>query len=131
MPNAPASGERKLIDRFRAAFRGVRRGVGGERNFRVHLALAVAVVVAAALLQASRWEWTLLVVSIGGVLAAEMFNTALETTARAITDQHDEHIRDALDIASGAVLIAATSASVVGVLVLGHRLGAVLGWWAG
>jgi len=131
MQNAPSSGEHNLIDRFRAAFRGVRRGVGSESNFRIHFAFAAAVVVAAAVLHASLWEWTLLVVSIGSVLAAEMFNTALETTARAITDQHDEHIRDALDIASGAVLVAAASASVVGVLVLGHRLGAVLGWWAG
>ena len=51
------------------------------------------------------------------VLAAELFNSALETLVPAITRDHDEHVARALDIASGAVLCLACGAVVVGVAI--------------
>ncbi len=49
--------------------------------------------------------------------------------ARAITDQKHPQIRDALDIASGAVLMAAFGSIAVGVVLFGYRAGQLLGWW--
>jgi diacylglycerol kinase len=74
-------------------------------------------------------QWGVLLLCIGGVLAAELFNSALEAMAQAITRQEDPHIRDALDIASGAVLTAALTSIAVGIAVFGHRAGQLLGWW--
>ena len=54
---------------------------------------------------------------------------ALESMARAITGEENPHIRDVLDIASGAVLTAAFGAIAVGLVLFGHRSGQVLGWW--
>ena len=74
-------------------------------------------------------EWCVLVLCIAVVLAAELFNCALERMGRAITRDYDEQLRDALDMAAAAVLVAALGAAVVGTLILGFRLGVYLGWW--
>lgn len=69
-------------------------------------------------LHVSHAEWLVLIVCITLVLAAELFNSALEHMARAITRTEHPDIRSALDIASGAVLVTAIGACAVGVLVL-------------
>jgi diacylglycerol kinase len=61
------------------------------------------------------------------VLTAEMFNTAIEHLARAVTREEHPEVHDALDIASGAVLVAAIGASCVGVLMIAWPLTKVLG----
>ena len=126
--HAPGS-QRSLCDKFRSAFRGLGRGLRQERNFRVHGLIAAAVVVAGYLLGVSSWQWCLLVLCICAVLAAELFNTALEMLARTITRDYHADIEDALDISSAAVLIAACGAAIVGAAILGQRFGSIAGWW--
>lgn len=116
-------------NKFRWAARGTRRAFMSERNFQVHLAMTVAVAVAGGVLRVSYWEWCVLALCIAIVLTAEMFNTAIEHLARAITHEHSREIRDALDTSGGAVLVAAASAVVVGGLVCAHRLGVLVDWW--
>ena len=115
--------------KFADAFRGLHEGACAQSSFVVHLIVAAAVLAAAAILRMDAMQWCLLLLCIAGVLAAEMFNSALESMARAVTGQQNAHIRDALDIASGAVLIAAFGSVAVGVVLFGHRGGQVLGWW--
>ncbi len=115
--------------RFGDAFRGVGVGVRGEQCFRVHFAVGLAVVVAAVLMGVDRIEWCVLVLSITVVLTAEMFNSALERMAKAITEEHHPRLADALDVGSAAVLVAAMGASAVGGIIFVHRLGVVAGWW--
>jgi diacylglycerol kinase len=57
-----------------------------------------------------------------------MFNTALESLAAAVTSDRDRRIANALDMARAAVLLTAVGAAVVGIIVLGLRLGLLLGW---
>lgn len=114
--------------KFRDAFRGVKEGIRGEASFFVHLFFAAAVVVAGAVLGIAPAEWCAVVLCIGGVLAAEMFNTALEAMARAISDRHDPAIRNALDIGSAAVLLAAATAVTVGAITFVPRFLALMGW---
>lgn len=114
--------------KFRCAVRGVGRAVRSERNFRVHLPVGLAVVVAAAALGASSIEWCVLALCMAVVLAAEMFNTAIEHLARAMTPEDREEIRDALDISAGAVLAAAIGVAVVGGLVFMNRVVALIEW---
>jgi len=63
------------------------------------------------------------------VLTAEMFNSALEAMAKAISEDQHDGLGKALDIGSAAVLIASLGAAAVGSIVFLHRLGIVLGWW--
>ena len=109
--------KRTWVAKFRDALRGIRLGVTGEISFLVHGTVAVAVVIAAAVLRVSLAEWCVLTLCVVGVLAAELFNSALESLAKAVDEQHNSHLGAALDIASGAVLVAALGAVIVGALV--------------
>lgn len=102
---------------FRDAARGVRFAIGGERNFRVHVPAAVAVVAAGAYFRVTAAEWLALTLCITLVFVAEMLNTSIEHLAKVITRQHSEPIGAALDIAAGAVLIAALGSVACGLLI--------------
>ena len=115
--------------KFGYAFRGMKRGIRGESSFFVHFFIAAAVIVAALVLRVTLAEWGLLILCIAGVLAAEMFNSALENLAKAVTGEYQPRIEDALDISSAAVLIACIGASIVGTLIFVNRLGVMLMWW--
>ena len=120
-----------LASKFGWALRGVGWAVRSQSNFVIHLAAAVAVVVLGILLRVTLVEWCVLVICIAVVLAAETFNTAIEHLARAITHEHNEEIRNALDTAGGAVLLVATGATIVGGIIFVNRLGLLLEWWGG
>jgi diacylglycerol kinase len=117
---------RTWTDKFRDAFRGLRSGVRGQRSFRVHLPAAAAVIASGAILRVSLLEWCVLLLSITIVLATELFNSALESMAKAFGDQPNPHLAQALDIAASAVLIASIGASLVGGLLFIVRLGILL-----
>ncbi len=121
------SRERSWSEKFRDAFRGLREGVRGQSSFSVHIFVAAAVVAAGVVLGVDLSEWCVLVLCIAIVLCAEMFNSALESLAKAVTDQWDPHVGRALDIGSGAVLIAAIGAMFVGTMIFVSRL-AMMDW---
>lgn len=112
--------------KFRDAGRGLVVGIRGQSSFAVHLLAATAVIGCAAWLRVGYWKWSVLLVCIAAVLTAELLNASLEKLARAVTSEHDPHVRDALDIAAGAVLIVAVFAAIVGLVVLGPDLWAVV-----
>jgi len=121
---SPPGKARTWPEKFRDAFRGVGIGVRGQSSFQVHVLCAVAVIVVAALTGMVAWQWCALLLCVVIVLVAEMFNTSLEVMAKAIDVRYHPRLRDALDIASGAVLLAAMGAVVVGAIVL-----ASAGFW--
>lgn len=108
--------------KFACAFRGLLVGVRGQNSFLVHIPITLAVFALAAWLRLSKTQWSLLVLCVTIVVAAELFNSALEHLAKAITSEQNDHVRNALDIASGAVLAASIGAAIVGLLVLGWPL---------
>ena len=96
------------------AARGCRLGMTGQASFLVHLVCTVLVVITATLLKMSVEQWCLLGLCISSVMAAELFNTAIERLARSIDNQYNTQIGAALDIAAAAVLVTAIGAAAVG-----------------
>ena len=74
-------------------------------------------VVAGLALGVQAWQWCVLLLCISLVLVTEMFNTALEAMAKAIDPSVNPHIRDALDMGSAAVLLAAAGSVATGAIV--------------
>ena len=60
--------------------------------------------------------------AVTSVLAAEAFNTAIETLADALAPERDPLVGRAKDLAAAGVLLASVGAAVVGLLVFGPRL---------
>lgn len=117
--------------KFRNAFRGMRAGIWGQSSFYVHGVMGLLVLLLAIVLGVSPLEWCVLVLCIALVISAELFNSAFESLAKAVTRDFDDHVRDALDIASAAVLVIAIGSSIVGLTIFGFRIGLNLGWWGG
>ena len=105
------------LRKFGLAFLGIYRGARGQSSFAVHLLCALAVVVAAAWFGKSLLEWCVLILCITIVLAAELMNSAIEHLGKAIDRRYNPHLAAALDIASGAVLITAIGAALIGAII--------------
>jgi diacylglycerol kinase len=121
--------KRTWAAKFADAFRGIGRAARQERCLQVHLAVTAAVLAAAAALRVGWLEWTILLLCIMVVLAAELGNSALEELARALGSEYNQHIRAALDMAAGMVLVTALGAVAVGAVIFIHRVGSMAVWW--
>jgi len=104
--------------KFSNALRGIVVGIRNQNSYCIHFPAVLFVVAIASWLRVSQWQWLALILCITLVFSAELFNSALEHMARAITREENPEIRDALDVASGAVLVASIGAAVVGLVVL-------------
>jgi diacylglycerol kinase (ATP) len=116
------AGKRTWLGKFGDSFRGLFRAVVTESSFAAHLPAAAAAVALGGWLGLAAGEWCLVALAIGAVLAAETVNSAVEMLAKALDRGPDERIRDALDMASGAVLVTVGTAVVVGLVIFGPRL---------
>src|SRR5581483_11317684 len=119
---------RPWADKFRDALRGLKLGVRGHSSFFVHFFFTALALAGAIVLKCSLEQWCLLLLCIGLVLTAELFNSAVETLFRGLDEVTRERSWPALDIAAGAVLLASAAAAVVGTVVFASQLLRMLGW---
>lgn len=110
------------IAKFQCAFRGWWLGSYSQTSFGVHYLAAAIVIGLAGFLNCELWEWCALFLCISAVMMAELMNSALESLARSISSDFNSHIRDALDIASGAVLVVSIGSAVIGCLIFLPKL---------
>lgn len=108
---------RKRLRSFGYAFHGIRLLITQEANAWIHCFAAVCVVVAGFFFGISVSEWIAVIFAIGMVLAAEAVNTAVEALADRVTQEYDEAIKRTKDLASGAVLILAIAAAIIGCII--------------
>jgi diacylglycerol kinase (ATP) len=113
---------RRTLYSFRHAGRGFAWAFSSQANVRVHLVAAAVVLVAAVLLRFSSIEFVGLVLCFAIVIAAELFNTALEVLIDYAWPEHHPMIGRAKDVAAAAVLVAAIGAAVVGVLLFARHI---------
>jgi undecaprenol kinase len=111
-----------FIRRLRFALQGLAAAWRSERNFRIQLGALVSVVIVLVALRIEPVWWALVLLTSGSVLAAELFNTALEHLADHLHPQTHVQIQIMKDCAAAAVLVAACAAIAVGVALLVHIL---------
>lgn len=111
-----------FVRSFGFAGQGVWHAVRTQRNMRVHVAAAVAVVAAGVVLRVGAVQWACLSLAIGMVLTAEMLNTVVEAIIDLHTAQYHPLAKVAKDGAAGAVLVASAAAVGVAVAVFVPRL---------
>ena len=107
----------KRLKSFVFAFRGILQVLTKEHNFWIQCVIAIIVVVSGFFFGISRMEWLFVVLAIGLVLSAEIFNTAIESLVDFISPDFNRKAGLIKDIAAGAVLLVAITAAVIGCLV--------------
>ncbi len=93
-----------------------------QRNFKIHLAATVIVIITGIWLGCSLLEWVLIVFAIGLVWVTEAFNTALECFFDLIEPQENRVVKAGKDTAAAAVLIASIMSAIIGIFVYGPLL---------
>ena len=107
---------------FRHAWDGVAYTLRTQRNLRFHFVACFAVLAGGLLLGVGRLEMIALLLAVGLVVVAELFNTVVETVVDLIMVEYHPAAKVAKDVAAGAVLVAAATAVTVGLIVF-------WGWW--
>ena len=107
---------KKQLKSFGFAIRGFVGAVCDEGHLRFHLVAAVYVLVFSLFYHFSVVQTAVLVILIALVIAAELFNTAIEKACDAITKEQNEYIKRAKDISAGAVLVLSVAAVIVAVI---------------
>ncbi|MGB2924760.1 MAG: diacylglycerol kinase family protein [Limnothrix sp.] len=107
-----------LFTSFRYAWQGITYATRTQRNFRLHLCVAVVVWVICALLSLSFLETAVLTAMVSLVLTLELINTALESVVDLTVQQnYHELAKIAKDCAAGAVLIAAIASLLIAIMI--------------
>ena len=114
--------QRRWRDKFHESFRGLKLGVRGHSSFSVHFFFAALVIATAFALEFDWFEWCLVLGCVGAVIAAELFNSAIETLFHGLDVESKARIHGCLDIASAAVLVASFTAATVGLIVFGRKV---------
>ena len=96
--------------RLRNACAGLAHALGSERSLRLQAAGFVGVLLALALTRPGALWTALVLLASGGVLAAELMNTAIEALADHLHPDQHPRIRVVKDCAAAAVLVAALAA---------------------
>ena len=108
---------KKQLRSFGYAWKGIQSCVGKEQNLSFHLIAAMAVIIAGIVLGITRTEWIMVVMCIGTVIAAELFNTAIEKLVDLVSPERHPVAGQVKDIAAGAVLICAVAAAIIALII--------------
>src|SRR5947208_6668788 len=105
------------IRSFYHAIRGVLRMIRCQHNAWIHAAATLVVLGAGLLFCVSSADWCWIILAISIVWTAEALNTAFEFLADAASPEFHPLVRDAKDVAAGAVLLTAVASVVIGSIV--------------
>jgi diacylglycerol kinase (ATP) len=110
------------IASFGYALRGIAELLRTQPNAWIHAVATLFACALAAGFGISAGEWLAVVLAIAAVWSAEAMNTAFESLCDAVSPDRDPRVRRAKDVAAGAVLVSATGAATVGIIVFAPRL---------
>jgi diacylglycerol kinase (ATP) len=108
---------------FEHAFSGWWFVIRTQRNAWIHMVVSIAVILLSFILHLNPSSWALILLAIAMVWIAEFLNTALEAVVD-LASNHQQHelARVGKDVGAAAVLIAAITSVIIGLLILGPPL---------
>lgn len=113
-----------LLQRWKSinhAWCGLRIFMKTEVHARLHLTAAVMVLFAGWIFDFSLFEWLFVIISIGLVFLAEIFNTVLERMMDFVHPDVHPEVKVIKDMAAGAVLWISFIVFIVGLILFGSR----------
>lgn len=108
---------KKLINSFKYAFKGLGSAVKSERNMKIHFTMMMLVIIAGIFFNIAIWEWITCFILFGLVIGMECVNTAIEIIVDMVSPKYNEVAGRAKDIAAGGVLACAIGAAVAGIFI--------------
>jgi len=109
--------DKSLSRSFGYSLEGFLHALRQNRNLRIHLIVAMVVVILSIFFRINKYEMSILGVVILLVISSEMINTAIEEMVNLITQEHRKEARIAKDVAAGMVLVAAVGSVIIGSII--------------
>ena len=104
------------------ALDGLRYVLVSQQNARIHAGFTLAVFLSGFLFKISRVEWSVLLLTVGMVWMAEIFNSAIELIIDVVYPENNPTAKICKDVSAGSVLITVFVSIVVGILIFGPPL---------
>ncbi len=117
---------KNVISSFKYAFQGMFSALKTERNLKIHVTIMILVIIAGIVLKISKIEWIICIILFGLVIGGEMFNSAIETVVDIAMPDINPKAKFAKDAAAGAVLVLAIASAIIGFMIFGPKLIALL-----
>lgn len=121
----------RWFDSANSATEGILHATRTQPHIKFHLIVSFVVLFICFMIGVNKFEFVTIALTTILVIAAEMFNSALEGLVDLKSPGTSEQARIAKDIAAGAVLICAVGASIIGYLILGPYFVRIIkqGFW--
>ena len=103
---------------FYYASEGIVYSIASQRNMRIHVTAALLVLLIGMYLHIQYLDVLFILLAIGMVMTAEIFNTAVEKIVDLITKENHPLAKAAKDLAAGAVLLVVFFAIIIGILIM-------------
>lgn len=114
---------KRYLRKFKYAFGGLSYGIRKDKSIALQCLLGVGVLMAFACFELTMMEWCLIWILVGGVIALEFVNSAIETIVDFISPQYHEKAKIMKDYAAAAVLVFSIAAAIVGILIVKGHIG--------
>ena len=108
---------KKFFCGFKYATNGILETIKNELNIKVHFFIMFLVIILGFLLIISVFEWIICIILFSIVIAAEIFNTAIEHIVNNLVSDKNEYARMAKDASAGAVLVLAIGSAIIGTII--------------
>ena len=122
MNNMSKIKSKNILYSFKYALEGIKSSIETERNMKIHIIIAILVIISGFILKISQIEWFICIILIAAVISAELFNTVLEVIVDMIMPEKNDNAKRAKDIAAGAVLVMAIGAAIIGLMIFIPRI---------
>ena len=110
------------VKSFSYATKGLFYAALHEHNMWIHMMAAIAVILCSCYYHISSSEWIMVIICIALVMAAELFNSAIEKLVDLVSPEHHPVAGMIKDIAAAAVLVCAIAAAICGLIVFIPKL---------
>ncbi|MFZ2663940.1 MAG: diacylglycerol kinase family protein [Patescibacteria group bacterium] len=112
----------RQIKSFKHAFDGVTHAWLHEPNFRIQIIIVALASYFGKRYKITNTEWSVMIITLGLLLAAEIINTVVEEIMDHFTRKEDPAVKIIKDLSAGFVLVFALTASAILYLIFAHRI---------
>lgn len=102
---------------FKYAYEGIVAALREEPKLIFHFLAGIIVLGLSFFLKISKFDWIIIIFLIGFVISIELTNTALEAVVDHFTQNSHPGAKLAKDISAGAVLVAAITSVIIGLMI--------------
>src|SRR3990172_11872634 len=110
------------FEALNCAIEGIIFAFKTQKHIRYHYVIAAIVLFLSLFLNLSLLEFVLFAIAVIMLLAAEMFNTAIEETVNLVEEKYHLTAKNAKDVSAGAVLISGTAGAIMAYVIFSRYL---------